>query len=59
MSGNFFTESGEVLKQVPPRGRGCPIPGCTEGQVGWGPGQFALVLDLAAGNPTCDRGVGT
>jgi len=36
------------------RSCGCPIPGCTEGQVGWGPGQ----PDLVGGSPAHD-GVGT
>ena len=33
--------------------------GGVHGQVGWGPGQSDLVLDLAVGNPACGRGVGT
>jgi len=42
-----------VLEQVIQRGCGCPLPGGVKGQVGWGPGQYDLVLDLVAVNPTC------
>ena len=31
----------------------------TGSQVGWGPGQSDLVLDLAVGNSASGRGVGT
>ena len=41
------------------RGCGCSIPGGVQGQVGWGPGQPGLVVDLVAGNLACNRGVGT
>jgi len=34
------------------------IPGGVQGQVGWGPGQTGLVLDLEVGDPACSRGVG-
>ena len=51
-------ESGEVLAQAA-QGRGCPIPGGVQGQVGWGPGQPALVPDLEVGGPVCGRGAGT
>lgn len=37
----------------------CPVPGGVQGQVGWGPGQPALVVDLADSNPTCSTGAGT
>jgi len=40
----------------PWRGCGCPVPGGVQGQVGWGPGQ--LVLDLEVGGPACGWGVG-
>jgi len=41
------------------RGCGCPIiPGGVQGQVGWGPGQPGLVLDVEVGGPACGRGVG-
>ena len=42
-----------------PRALVCPIPGGVQGQVGWGPEHPDLILDLAASNPTCGRGVGT
>jgi len=29
-----------------------------QGQVGWGPGQPGLVLDMEVGGPACSRGVG-
>ena len=32
-----------MLEQTARRGCGCPIPGGTQGQVGWGPGQPELV----------------
>jgi len=44
-----------VLEQAAQRGRGCPIPGGVEGQVGWGPGQPALVLDVEVGGSACGR----
>ena len=31
-----YNKSGEALEQVVQRGGGCPIPGDTEGQAGWG-----------------------
>ena len=31
------------------RGCGCPVPGSVQGQVGWGPGQPGLVLDMEVG----------
>jgi len=42
--GKFFTESGEVLQQLPREGVDAPSnPGGVQGQVGWGPGQPGLV----------------
>jgi len=38
---------------------GCPIPGGVQDQVGWGPGQSDLVLDLEVGSPACGRRIGT
>ena len=52
-----FLLSGEVQEQIAQRGCGCP--GGVQGQVGWGPEQSDLVLDLVAGSPTCGRRVGT
>ena len=58
--GNFFSsqvlyqESGEVLERAAHRSCGCPVPGGVQGQVGWGPGQPGLVLDMEVGG----RGVG-
>jgi len=37
---------------------GCPIPEGVQGQVGWGPGQPCLVLNVEAGGPACGRGIG-
>jgi len=51
----FYRESGEVLAQTAQRGRGCPISGGVQGQVGWGPGQTHLVL---AWQPHLWQGVG-
>ena len=34
-------------------------PGSIQGQVGWGPGQPALLPDLEVGGPACGWGVGT
>ena len=35
---------------------GCPIPGGVQGQVGWGPGQPGLVLNMEVGGPACGGG---
>jgi len=35
-----------------------PTPGDVQGQVGWGPGQPGLVLNVEVGGPACGRGVG-
>jgi len=48
-----------VLAQAAQRGWGYSVPGGVQGQVGWGPVQTGLVLDLAVGNPACWSGVGT
>ena len=48
-----------MLEQVTQSGCGCPISGSVQDQVGWGPGQSDLVLDLVAGIPACSREVGT
>ena len=55
---NLFQESGEVLEQAAQRGCGCPVPGGVHGQVGWGPGQAGLVLNVEVGDPACSGGVG-
>ena len=47
-----------MLAQAAQRGCGCPIPGGVQGQVGWGPGQPGLLLDMEVGGPACGRGVG-
>ena len=44
-----------MLEQAAQRGCGCPIPGGVQGQVGWGPGQPGLVLDMEVGSPACNR----
>jgi len=35
-----------------------PIPGRVQGQVGWGPGQPGLVLNMKVSSPACCSGVG-
>jgi len=54
--GKFFTESGEVLEQLPREGCGCAVPGGVQGQVGWRPGQPGLVLNIEVGGPAWGRG---
>jgi len=60
MSGEILCrESGEVLEQLPREAVDVPsIPGGVQGQVGWGPGQPGLVLDVEVGGPACGGGVG-
>jgi len=48
-----------VLEQVALRGCRCPVPRGVQDQVGWGPGQPDLVLDIAVGNPAYGRRGGT
>jgi len=48
----------EVLAQAAQRGCGCPVPGGVQGQLGWGPGQPGLVLNVKGGSPACSKGVG-
>ena len=50
-------ESGEVLEYVAQRGCGCLVSGGIQGQVGWGPQQPELVIDLTVGNPACGTGL--
>ena len=52
-------EGGEALARAARGACGCPVPGGVRGQVGWGPGQPGLALDLAVGGPAHGRGVGT
>ena len=47
-----------MLEQAALRGCGCPILGGVQGQVGWGPGQTGLVLDMEVGGPACGGVVG-
>jgi len=42
-----------VLEQPAQRGCGYPIPGGVQGQVGWGPGQTDLVLNVKVGCSAC------
>lgn len=46
--GVFYCENGEMLQQVPQRGRRCPIPGNIHGQAGQGSEQSNLVEDFPA-----------
>ena len=39
-------------------GRWYPVPGGVQGQVGWGPGEPGLVLNVEVGGPACGEGVG-
>jgi len=50
-----ITKSGEGLEQAAQGGCGCPDPGSVQGQVGWGPGQPGIVLDMEIGSPACGR----
>jgi len=47
-----------VLEQAAQRGCGCTGPGGVQDQVGWGPGQPGLVLDMEVGGPAYSREVG-
>ena len=42
----FSGSGGEALEQVAQRGGGCPIPGDTESQAGWGAEQLDLQVSL-------------
>jgi len=46
-----------LLEQAAQRGCGCPVPGGVQGQVGWGPGQPGLVLNVEVGGPACGGGL--
>ena len=46
-----------MLEQAAQRGCGCPVPGGVQSQVGWGPGQPGLVLNVEVGGPTCGGGL--
>ena len=47
-----------MLEQAAQRDCGCPVPGGVQGQVGWGPGQPGIVLDIEVGGLACSRGIG-
>ena len=53
-----YQEGGEALTQAAQRDCGCPVPGSVQGQVGWGPGQPGLVINVEVGSPACGGGVG-
>lgn len=57
--GNDSWNTKKMLVQAAQRSFGCLIPGGVQSQVGWGPGQPALVCDLAVGNSTHGREVET
>ena len=44
-----------MLERAAQRGCGCLVPGGVQGQVGWGPGQPGLVLNVEIGGPACGR----
>ena len=48
-----------MLEQAAQRSCRCPVPGGVHGQVGWGPEQPDLMLDLAVGNSVNGKGAGT
>jgi len=50
----LYHKGGETLEQIAQGGSGSPIPGNTQGQVGWGSEQPGLVEDV----PAHCRGVG-
>ena len=53
---NIFLNGTNLIEQklfIPSR-----VPASVQGQVGWGPGQPGLVLDMEVGGPACDRGIG-
>ena len=48
-----------MLEQLPREAVDAPsIPGGVQGQVGWGPGQPGLVLNVEVGGPACSGGAG-
>ena len=47
-----------MLELAAQRGCGCSIPGGVQGQVGWGPGQPGLILDMEVDSSAGGRGVG-
>ena len=47
-----------MLEQAAQRGCGCPVHGGVQSQVGWGPGQPSLLLNVEVGGPACGGGVG-
>jgi len=54
----LYSESGGMLAQAAQSGCGCPFHGGAQGQVGWGPGQPGLVLNVEVGDPACGGRVG-
>ena len=45
-----------MLERAALRGCGCSVPGGVQGQVGRGPGQPGLVLNVEVGGPACGGG---
>ena len=56
--GTFFTMRVVRCWNRLPRVCGCPVPGGVQGQVGWGPEQPGLLLNVEVGSPACIRWVG-
>jgi len=54
----LYYKSSEALEQTTHRGGGCLVPGSVQGQVGRGPGQPDLVLNVEVGGTACSRGLG-
>ena len=57
-SGGFFLKQDgpQTFHQHLMEGCGCPFPGGVQGQVGWGPGQPGVVLNVEAGGSAYGRG---
>ena len=54
----LYRGSDAVLEQLPREAvDALSIPGGVQGQVGWGPGQPGLVLDVEVGGPACGGGL--
>ena len=47
-----------MLEQAAQRGFGCPVHGDVQDQVGWGPGQPGLVLNVEVCGLECSGGGG-
>lgn len=55
-SGSFYEQKVTRSSFSQPKAASFHVPGGVPDQAGWGPGQSALVLELAVGNPAHSRG---